>query len=150
LRVEQGPPQEREIHYVRGFGDDGPATRITHESDAEQAWRSRYGVKEQPVRQVRFQVETTRETVVVPFYVPREQPAPRTIEDFQRDRNRGRAAALARHLEGVERNLDEDGAGATIKALSDEERDQAHRVVDKLKAALGGDEMDVEVPDQLN
>jgi Protein of unknown function (DUF3102) len=99
---------------------------------------------------LRHQVEITRESVCVPHYVSHEQPAPRTIEDFQRDRNRGRAEALARHLDGVERNLDERDTSATIKALTDEERDQARRVVDKLKAALDEDEMDVEVPDQLN
>lgn len=104
--------------------------------------------KRQPVRQVRFSVTHERERVAVPYYVPQEQPAPRTIEDFHRDRNRGRAEALARHLELVERNLDEDDTGAIIEALTDEERDQARRVVDKLKAAL--DEMNVEVPDQLN
>jgi hypothetical protein len=136
--------------------DDGLATRMPlSSSDAEQAYRSRYGyayhqeVEEPPARQVSFHVETTRETVVVPYYVPADQPKPRTIEDFQRDHNRGRAEALARHLDLVERNLDERDASATIKALTDEERDQARRVVDKLKAALDEDEMS-EAPDQLN
>jgi hypothetical protein len=133
---DEEPPQEREISYARvGF----------EKGDAEQAYRSRYG----DVRQVRHQVTYERETVVVPYYVPHEQPAPRTIEDFQRDRIRGRAEALARHLEGVEHNLDEHDTGAIIEALSDEERDQARRVVDKLKAALDEDEMS-EAPDQLN
>jgi Protein of unknown function (DUF3102) len=151
--VDEEPPQAREISFVRGGFEKG---------EADQAWRSRYGaerklpyyreeVEEQPVRQVRHQVTYERETVVVPYYVPHDQPAPRTIEDFQRDRNRGRAEALARHLEGVERNLDEQqDTGAIIKALTNEERDQARRVVDKLKAALDEDEIDVEAPDQLN
>jgi hypothetical protein len=52
-------------------------------------------------------------------------------------------------LDLVERNLDERDASATIKALTDEERDQAGRVVDKLKAAPDEDEMS-EAPDQLN
>jgi hypothetical protein len=142
--------------------DDGLATRMPlSPSDAEHAYRSRYGdvrqvpycrgeIEEQPVRQVRFEVTYSGgETVHVPYYVPHEQPAPRTIEDFQRDCNRGRAEALARHLDGVERNLDEHDTRATIEAMSDEERDQARRVVDKLKAALDEDEMS-EAPDQRN
>ena len=146
-RVVEEPPQAREITYMARDVDGGSTMRTARESDAEYAYRSRYGTErkvpyyreeaeEQPVRQVRFEVETTRETVVVPYYVPHDQPAPRTIEDFQRDRNRGRAEALTRHLDGVERNLDEDDAGAIIEALTDEERDQGRRVVDKLKAAL--------------
>ena len=78
--------------------DDGLATRMPlSSSDAEQAYRSRYGYAyhqevEEPSRvRVSFHVETTRETVVVPYYVPADQPKPRTIEDFQRDRDRGRA-----------------------------------------------------------
>jgi Protein of unknown function (DUF3102) len=138
--------------------DDGLATRMPlSASDVEHAYRSRYGierkVEEPPVRHIRHQVTYERETVAAPYYVhyePCDPPARRTIEDLQRDRNRGRAEALARYLDWIERHLDEDGAGAAIEALTDEERDQAHRVVDKLRAALGGDEMDVEVPDQLN
>ena len=103
--------------------------------------------KRQPARQVAFEVtHHERERVAVPYYVPQEQPAARTIEDFHRDRNRGRAEALARHLGWIESNLDEDDTGAVIEALTDEERDQARRVVDKLKAALDMSE----VPDQLN
>lgn len=155
--VDEEPPQAREINYVGRDVDSGLTARIMHESDADYAWRTerkvpyyRVETEEPPVRQVRHQVETTRERVVVPYYVPTEQPAPRTIEDFRRDHNRGRAEALARYLEWVERILDEDDTGAIIEALSDEERDQARRVVDKLGEALGEDEMNVEVPDQRN
>jgi hypothetical protein len=149
--------EARDAHEEDEEDDDSLAARAPLSlSDVEHAYRSRYGyayrqeVEEPPARQVSFRVETTRETVVVPYYVPVDQPKPRTIEDFQRDHNRGRAEALARHLDLVERNLDERGASATIKALTDKERDQARRVVDKLKAALDEDEIDVEVADQLN
>ena len=49
-------------------------------------------------------------------------------------------------LSAISTNMD---AGAIIEALTDEERDLAHRVVDKLKAAQDEGEMDVEIPDQL-
>ena len=113
--------------------------------------RTRGEAEEQPVRQVRHQVTYERERVIVPFYVPHEQPAPRTIEDFQRDRILATAEALARRLEGIERDLAEhQDIGAIIDALTDEERDQDRRVVAKLKVALDEDEMRAVDPDQLN
>jgi hypothetical protein len=113
--------------------------------------RTRGEAEEQPVSQVRHQVTYERECVIVPFYVPHEQPAPRTIEDFQRDRILATAEALARRLEGIERDLAEhQDIGAIIDALTDEERDQARRVVAKLKVALDEDEMRAVDPDQLN
>ena len=59
--------------------------------------------KREPVRRVPFEVTREREPVTVPYCVQRRTPpAPRTIEDFQRDRNRGRAEAIARHLGWIE------------------------------------------------
>ena len=142
---DEEPPQAREIHYVGRDVDGGFATRKVSyyrtEIEEEHVTHAHVRYAEPP---------PMRRTVAAPYYVPQEQPAPRTIEGLWRDHNRGRAEAIVRYLDWIERNLDEDDIGAIIEALTDEERDQAHRVVDKLKAALGGDEMDVEVPDQLN
>ena len=70
---------------------------------------------------------------------------------FKRDRILATAEALARRLEGIERDLAEhQDIGAIIDALTDEERDQARRVVAKLKVALDEDEMRAVDPDQLN
>ena len=83
--------------------------------------RSRTTVQVAPVRQVPFHVETTRERVVIPYYMPRDQPAPRTIEDFQRDRIRATVEAVLRRLNGIAGDLAEQrDLGAINEAMSDE------------------------------
>jgi hypothetical protein len=152
--VDDEPPQAREIRYVAGDIDDGLATRITHEGDAEQAWRTRYGavrevpcyrgeVEEPPVRRVRLQVETTRETVVVPYYIdaPRKEEAPRVdVDDIRGRRIRSKADELLQGLSAIVAALAGNwDIGEIVAALTDDERDQFRRgieAVDRLKAAL--------------
>lgn len=43
--VDEEPPQAREIHYGGRDVDGGFVRRITHEGEAEYAYRSRYGAE---------------------------------------------------------------------------------------------------------
>jgi hypothetical protein len=140
--------------------EDAPqARRITYPDDAEHARRTRYGVVEEtPAREVRVEVAYTRETVVVPYYVQADddQPAAETprITDIEESRIRSTANELLRGLGAIVAALAGGwDIGEIVAALTDAERDQFRKVievVDKLKAALNEDEMNVEAPDKLN
>jgi hypothetical protein len=153
--VDEEPAQAQEISYARvGFEGDAEQARRSRYGDVRQVYAYRQEVEEQPVRQVRFQVETTSERVIVPYYVPAQPQKPRTIEDFQKDRIRSTAEAILRHWDAIARGLAEHrDIGEIVRALTNEERAQFRQgiePVDALRAAWDESETDVEVPDQLN
>ena len=99
--------------------------------------RSRTTVQVAPVRQVPFHVETTRERVVIPSS-PRDQPAPRTIEEFQRDRIRATVEAVLRRLNGIAGDLAEQrDLGAINEAMSDEKNGISRATALKLLLSSG-------------
>jgi hypothetical protein len=126
-------------------------------SDAEYAYRSRYG----DVRQVRHQVEIMRETVVVPYYVPVEQPAPapRIItytraeaEDPETLRIQAAAKDVRWNLRAIADALARHRAGAIVATWDEDDRERVRKgieAVEELKAVLDRDNV-VRFPDKPN
>jgi hypothetical protein len=149
------------------------ASRIVHEDDPAEIRANRYGAvvdedaveespvrqvyayrgeaEEQPVGEVRFQVEIVRENVVVPYYVPVDQPAPvpRTIyytraeaEDPAILRIREAAKEVRWNLRAIADALAAHQVGAIVATWDDDDRERVRKgveAVEELKAALDRD-----------